>query len=152
MDKDTETGGSEVQTSQYNKFRAGEYSQLRSRFYKKYPINYDDDWSFADKLFNKLDTLEFNLKTEELAHQETLKVWRELKEIALAKLKEEPEQGEFTKNIRASLERGDSKRTIIEYLKEVCRRYDWLVKRNAKLRAENKQLVNGQVARKEAGS
>ena len=90
---------------------------------------------------------------------------------------EEPEQGEFTKNIKASLERGDSKRTIIAYLKEVCRRYDWLVKRNAELqvgtlqtvadsnklqlqaaeeikhlRAENKKLVEGQQARKEAGS
>ena len=73
---------------------------------------------------------------------------------------EEPEQGEFTKGIRANLERWDLLpkekdsriRTIIVWLKEVCRRYDWLVKRNAELHAENKQIVNGQVAKKEAGS
>ena len=79
---------------------------------------------------------------------------------ALAKLKEAPEPSEFTKNIMANLERWDLLpkekdcriRTIIAWLKEVCRRYDWLVKRNAELHAENKQLVEGQVARKEAGS
>ena len=77
---------------------------------------------------------------------------------ALAKLKEEPEQGEFTKNILASLERWDSDlsdariKSIIAWLKEVCYRYDWLVKRNAKLRAEIKKLVEGQQAKKGAGS
>ena len=79
-------------------------------------------------------------------------------DLALAKLKEVPEQGEFTKNILASLERWDSDlsdariKSIVAWLKEVCRRYDWLVKRNARLHAENKQLVDGQVAKKEAGS
>ena len=71
---------------------------------------------------------------------------------ALAKLKEVPEPTYFTKNVRASLERGDSRQTTIAWLKEVCRRYDWLVKRSAELQAENKQLVDGQVAKKEAGS
>ena len=74
---------------------------------------------------------------------------------------EEPEQGEFTKNILANLKQWGSVlsiqddiriRTIIAYLKEVCYRYDWLVKRNEELHAEIKQLVDGQVARKEAGS
>ena len=80
-----ETGGQQgqdteqpTQASEYDKFRAAEYSQLRSRFYRKYPINHESDWSFEDKLFDKLDVLEFNLKTEELAHQETLKAWRKL--------------------------------------------------------------------------
>ena len=71
---------------------------------------------------------------------------------------EVPEQGEFTKNIMASLERwepdlSDARiKSIIAWLKEVCRRYDWLVKRNAELHAEKEQLVDGQVAKKEAGS
>ena len=85
---------------------------------------------------------------------------KRIKDQALAKLKEEPEQGEFTKNIMANLERWDLLpkekdcriRTIIVWLKEVCYRYDYLVKRNAELQAENKQLVDGQVAKKGAGS
>ena len=90
--------------------------------------------------------------------RETWEIRKLLIRLALAKLKEEPEPSEFTKNIMANLERWDSDlsdariKSIIAWLKEVCRRYDWLVKRNAKLHAEIKQLVDGQVARKEAGS
>ena len=68
-------------------------------------------------------------------------------DLALVKLKEVPEQGEFTKNILANLERWDLLpkekdcriRTIIAWLKEVCRRYDWLVERNAKLHTESQE-------------
>ena len=80
MDKDNETGGSEIQTSQYNKLRTAEYLNLRKRFYAKYPLKHGCDFTFEDVVIDKLESLEFNLKTEELAHQETLKAWRELKE------------------------------------------------------------------------
>ena len=71
-------------------------------------------------------------------------------DLALAKLKEVPEQGEFTKNILANLERWDSDlsdariKSIIAWLKEVCRRYDWLVGRNAGRNAEIEKLIEGQ--------
>ena len=68
---------------------------------------------------------------------------------ALAKLKEEPEQGDFTKIILASLERGDcGVKAVTAWLKEVCRRYDWLVKRNAKLHAEIKETPESEFTKK----
>ena len=54
------------------------------------------------------------------------------------------ESTDFTKDILASLERGAYRHKIVAWLKEVCRRYDWLVKRNAELQAENKKLIEGQ--------
>ena len=83
MSTTEETAGKEKETSQYNKLRTEEYSHLRNRFYAKYPIDHDCDFTFEDVIFNKLETLEYNLKTEELAHQATLKEWRKLQESLL---------------------------------------------------------------------
>lgn len=76
---DNEKIGGQQKISEYNKLRTAQYLHLRSRFFAKYPINHDCDFTLEDEIFNKLETLEYNLKTEEIAHQETLRAWRTLK-------------------------------------------------------------------------
>ena len=60
--KDTESAGGEIQTSQYNKLRTAEYLQLRKRFFTKYPINHDCDFTFEDMVLDKLESLEAELE------------------------------------------------------------------------------------------
>ena len=86
---------------------------------------------------------------------------------ALVKLKEEPEQGEFTKSLKRKT------KEMLQKLPEIDKAFRWSDKEKQyftefieilskwhekacdiidQLHAENKQLVDGQVAMKEAGS
>ena len=86
---------------------------------------------------------------------------------ALAKLKEEPEQGEFTKNIRDTLRimsnDGKFHRKVMEkacgIIEQLTDKYDRLdlyncdmMQKYQKLQAEIKKLIEGQQARVKAGS
>ena len=69
---------------------------------------------------------------------------------AIAKLREIPKPNEFTKMIRFNLENWKSVlweevrvRTVVKWLKDVCFRYDYVVKRNAELQAQIDKLVAG---------
>ena len=68
-------------------------------------------------------------------------------DLALAKLKEVPEQGAFTKNILANLER-----TISQLRQQKTSIISQLNQQIDQLQAENKKLVEEQKAKKEAGS
>ena len=65
---------------------------------------------------------------------------------ALAKLKEEPEQGDFTKNIRANLDR-----TISQLRRQKTSIISQLEQQIEQLQAEIKKLVEGQQAKTQGG-